>query len=85
MYYENVFRALQKNNIRYAVAGGVAVVLHGVVRFTAHLDLIADLEQENLGRFLQAMTGLGYRPRDPVQADPEAPRMAPSMRTDLIL
>ena len=67
MYYENVFRALQQNNIRYAVAGGVALVLHGVVRFTADLDLLVDLEQENLGRFLQAMTELGYRPRNPVK------------------
>jgi len=68
MYYENVFRSLQKNNIRYAVAGGVALVLHGVVRFTADLDLIVDLEQENLGRFLQAVAALGYRPRNPVNA-----------------
>ena len=68
MYYENVFRSLQKNNIRYAVAGGVALVLHGVVRFTADLDLIVDLEQENLRRFIQAMTELGYRPRNPVNA-----------------
>jgi nucleotidyltransferase AbiEii toxin of type IV toxin-antitoxin system len=69
MYYENVFRSLQQNNIRYAVAGGVALVLHGVVRFTADLDLIVDLEQENLGRFVQAMTELGYRPRNPVNAE----------------
>jgi len=38
MYYENVFRSLQKNKIRFAVAGGVALVLHGVVRFTADLE-----------------------------------------------
>ena len=69
MYYENVFRALQKNNIRYAVAGGVALVLHGAVRFTADLDLIVDLEQENLGRFIHAMNELGYRPRNPVKAE----------------
>jgi hypothetical protein len=69
LYYENVFSTLQKNNIRYAVAGGVALVLHGVVRFTADLDLIVDLEQENLKRFIQAMTELGYRPRNPVKAE----------------
>jgi hypothetical protein len=68
MYYENVFRALEKNKIRYAVAGGVALVLHGVVRFTADLDLIVDLEPDNLKRFVQAMTELGYRPRNPVKA-----------------
>ncbi len=69
MYYENVFRTLQKNNIRYAVAGGVALVLHGVVRFTADLDLIVDLDPENLRRFVDAMTELGYRPRNPVKAE----------------
>ncbi len=68
MYYENVFRTLQKNNIHYAVAGGVALVLHGVVRFTADLDLIVDLERENLQRFIDAMKELGYRPRIPVKA-----------------
>jgi hypothetical protein len=69
LYYENVFRTLQKNNIRYAVAGGVALVLHGVVRFTADLDLIVDLDPENLRRFVEAMTELGYRPRNPVKAE----------------
>ena len=39
-----------------------------MVRFTADLDLIVDLEPGNLGRFLQAMTELGYRPRNPVKA-----------------
>ncbi len=29
MYYERVFKALEKRNVRYAVAGGVALVLHG--------------------------------------------------------
>lgn len=69
MYYENIFRVLQTSNIRYAVAGGVALVLHGVVRFTADLDLIVDLEPENLKRFIQAMKELGYRPRNPVKAE----------------
>jgi hypothetical protein len=69
MYYENVFKTLQKNKIRYAVAGGVALVLHGVVRFTADLDLIVDLEQENLKHFIQVMNEMGYRPRNPVKAE----------------
>ena len=69
MYYEAVFKALQQRRIRYAVAGGVALVLHGVVRFTADLDLIVDLEQENLRRFVKAMQDLGYRPRNPVSAE----------------
>ena len=69
MYYENVFKTLHKHKIRYAVAGGVALVLHGVVRFTADLDLIVDFEQENLKRFIGIMHELGYRPRNPVKAE----------------
>ena len=69
MYYENVFSALQQNSIRYAVAGGVALVLHGVVRFTADLDLIVDLEPDNLKRFIHAMDELGCVPRNPVKAE----------------
>ncbi len=69
MYYENVFSSLQKNRIRYAVAGGVALVLHGVVRFTADLDLIVDLQPDNLRRFVHALTELGFLPRNPVKAE----------------
>jgi len=69
IYYENVFRSLQKDNILCVVAGGVALVLHSVVRFTADLDLIVDLEHENLRRFILTMTELGYRPRNPVNAE----------------
>jgi hypothetical protein len=69
MYYENVFSSLQKDNIRYAVAGGIALVLHGVVRLTADLDLIVDLESENLRCFIHAMHELGYLPRNPVKAE----------------
>ena len=61
MYYESVFKALQENNIRYAVAGGV-------VRFTADLDLTVDLEEENLSRFVYAMNEVGYHPRYPLNA-----------------
>ena len=69
MFYEDVFRKLRERNVRYAVAGGVALVLHGVVRFTADLDLIVDLEQENLKRFVQVMNELGHGPRVPVRAE----------------
>ena len=68
MFYEDVFRALQDKKVRYAIAGGVAVNLHGIPRMTADLDLILDLNRENLLRFLEVMKDLGYRPRLPVDA-----------------
>jgi hypothetical protein len=69
MYYERVFRSLEEKGVRYAVAGGVALVLHGVVRFTADLDLLVDLDRKNLECFLSVMRELGYRPRNPVDAE----------------
>jgi hypothetical protein len=66
MFYEDVFRALNKAKVKYAVAGGVAVVLHGYVRFTADLDLIIHLEEKNIDKFFNAIDKLGYKPKLPV-------------------
>jgi len=67
--------ALNAANVRYLVAGGLAVVAHGYVRFTADVDLIVDLEPANVTRAIAALEGLGYRPRAPVAfaefADPQ--------------
>lgn len=69
MFYEEVFRKLADRKVKYAVAGGVALVLHGVVRLTADLDLIVDLGTENLRKFITAVNELGYKPKPPVNAD----------------
>ena len=63
---EAIIRALNQAQVRYLIAGGLAVVAHGYVRFTADLDLILDLKVENSQRALQALAGLGYQPRAPV-------------------
>jgi predicted nucleotidyltransferase len=44
MFYEELFRQLNKKRIDYVVVGGVALVMHGVVRFTADLDLMLHLD-----------------------------------------
>src|ERR1700693_4642863 len=69
MLYEELFAKLAEARIRYVVVGGVALVLHGVVRFTADLDLLVALEEENLRSFVAAMTALAYRPKLPVSVD----------------
>lgn len=61
-----VFQALQAASVRYLVVGGVAVVLHGHPRFTADLDLVVALEPGNARAAVEALAGLGYRPRPPV-------------------
>src|SRR5437763_8257534 len=70
-----IVEALNSANVRYLVAGGLAVVAHGYVRFTADVDIILDLEQANVARAVTALEALGYRPRAPVAfgefADPQ--------------
>ena len=66
MYYDEVIKALNKNKVKYAVAGGVAVVLYGYTRLTLDLDLIVELSKKNLDRFFDTLYNLGYRPKVPV-------------------
>ena len=68
MFYEDVFRELDRRGVRYVVVGGVALVLHGAVRLTVDLDLMVNLERANLTEFVRVMEQLGYRPRVPVAA-----------------
>ena len=69
MFYEELFRQLNKKRIDYVVVGGVALVMHGIVRLTADLDLVLHLEEQNLRRFIDLMDELGYRPRIPVRSE----------------
>ena len=64
--YEEVFKALNKAKVKYVIAGGVAVVLHGFMRMTNDLDLIVFLQEQNLGKFFDALKSAGYMPKVPV-------------------
>jgi len=68
MLYKDVFRELNRRGVEYLVVGGVAVVFHGVIRLTIDLDLMVDLREENLEKFVAGMTSLGYKPHLPVNA-----------------
>lgn len=59
---ETVFRRLNEAGVRYLVAGGLAVVAHGHVRFTKDIDLVIALEGENVLGALGAFREMGYRP-----------------------
>ena len=63
---EAIVDALNRANVRYLIVGGLAVVAHGYVRFTADLDVVLDLEQGNASRAVSALATLNYRPRAPV-------------------
>ncbi|MGH9318035.1 MAG: nucleotidyl transferase AbiEii/AbiGii toxin family protein [Thermoanaerobaculia bacterium] len=65
----SILGTLAEARVRYVVVGGVAVVLHGHLRFTADLDLVLALDATNVLAALSALKTLGFQPRAPVQAD----------------
>ncbi len=60
--FHDILRALEANNVRYVLVGGVAVVLHGFARFTKDLDLVVDLHPEEARRAIQTLLDCGLRP-----------------------
>jgi predicted nucleotidyltransferase len=63
---EAILRALNDANVRFLIVGGLAVVAHGYVRYTADVDLVVDLKRENVLRAMEALKLIGYRPLIPV-------------------
>lgn len=63
---EAIVSALNQERVRYLIAGGLAVIAHGHVRFTKDVDLILDLEPDNVRHAITALRSLGYRPLVPV-------------------
>jgi hypothetical protein len=51
--------------VRYLVVGGIAVILHGVNRFTWDVDLAVELTTDNLDRLTKALARIGFVPRVP--------------------
>lgn len=64
--FEKIFKNLNDAKIKYLVVGGVAVNLHGYVRFTGDLDLLVLLNEENLSKLDRVMKKLDYGERIPV-------------------
>jgi len=63
-----VAAALGSAKVPYAVVGGYAVALHGVVRGTVDLDLVLRFRESDFTRAEAAFHGMGLRPRLPVTA-----------------
>jgi hypothetical protein len=66
MFYLDLFRALEREKVRYLLVGGVAVNLHGIGRLTVDVDLMLALDSENLTRFISAVRPFKVKPVVPV-------------------
>jgi hypothetical protein len=74
-----LFAVLTAARVRFVVVGGLAVLLHGLDRLTADVDLVIDLSTEAATDTVHALTAAGYRPLAPV--DPVA-LADPAQRSD---
>lgn len=66
MFYLDLFRALEREHVRYVLIGGLALNIHGVERATMDVDLMLAMDPDNLQAFLRAAQALQLAPVLPV-------------------
>ena len=64
--FRDVFDRLEREEVRYVVVSGAAVVLHGHARPIADLDLAIDPAPEQASRALDALLSVGFVPSLPL-------------------
>jgi hypothetical protein len=69
MFLLQLIEALDNNRIRYALVGGYAVALHGVVRGTVDVDLAIRINKGEFRKTEKALNGLGLKSLLPVTAN----------------
>jgi len=78
---ETIFIALNQADVRYLVAGGIAVNIHGYQRMTADLDIVIQLDTKNIKNAMGCLSKLKYEPLIPVNSNDFAD---PAKRKDWI-
>lgn len=67
--FEAAVKALNAAQVRYLVAGGLAVNAHGYLRLTMDIDLVIALDPDSIERTFTALADIGYRPTVPIDAE----------------
>ncbi|MCK4671295.1 MAG: hypothetical protein KAT47_02050 [Candidatus Aegiribacteria sp.] len=66
IFYEEILREFQTNNVKYVLVDGLAVNLLGSMRSTADMDILVEMSNENLKKIIDILTVLGYEVKQPV-------------------
>ncbi len=66
IFYEEILREFQEQNVQYVLVGGIAVNLLGSMRSTADLDMLVEMSDDNLRKIVKIMKKHGYRVKQPV-------------------
>lgn len=57
--YEKLLESLAQAEVKFIVAGGLAVALNGFVRTTEDVDILVERSPENIERLLAALSSFG--------------------------
>lgn len=69
MFLTRLCKKFNEHKLKYAIAGGFAVALHGAVRGTVDVDLILDLEEKNFYLCESILKSMGFISKIPVDAN----------------
>lgn len=69
MWIEILIDTLERHGVQYAIVGGYALALHGVVRGTVNVDLVLKISRDNYRNGEKALAEIGLTSRLPVGAD----------------
>ncbi len=54
-----IYKALNRNRVKYLVIGGIAVMAHGIPRFTLDLDILIEPTLDNCKKALKSLEEAG--------------------------
>lgn len=69
MLLTRLCKEFNSKSLKYAIAGGFAVALHGAVRGTVDVDLVLDLDEKNLTLCEDILKSMGFVSKIPVDAN----------------
>jgi len=58
--FKEFIELLNRNNVRYIVIGGYAVVYHGYVRSTNDIDIWIDIRRDNIKNLIRVLDEFGF-------------------------
>ena len=66
MHLIDLYKSFQNQEVRYMICGGLAINMYGVPRSTADMDIVLDLTEGNIKRFMTAIEDFGYKNALPI-------------------
>lgn len=64
-----IFEVFKRDKIKYAIVGGYALALHGLVRATMDVDLVLTLNQKDFEMAEKSLMSIGLQSRLPLRAE----------------